>query len=223
MTGDGLRIGQYFYDGVRIKPSKLKDSKTSIALFNLEVYLNGVVMQWDRIAEIETAWASEAKDFLMKHPSPPSSPPPFDFEEFRQRAIRTTLMMIDAHLYVNCWDKVRVHFSRVAKDVPTARPFFARLSEVFKDLPTVRNFYEHFHQEEIQGQGYGWSSDGSFTVSYLPKGETDPSKIRRKQLGLSEITELRSAYGEMMEALRQAPDLWIPSPSTETTQEVDQA
>jgi hypothetical protein len=159
------------------------------AIQYLEQYLNGIILQWNRIvsATYQRTWPPVAgtRDQLRLS----------DQEE------------LDFHFYLICWDKVGKYFTmvvRLERDTGISE-VYRRVSKLLHDAKEGRNFYEHLDKELRDGgigtRGRGFSYPEGYHFSYV-EVRSGQAVERQAKLGMKEIGRISEAYQDVIAILK---------------------
>jgi hypothetical protein len=185
----------YIYPDIRGNVAgRMKSLVASQALYQVEVYVNGLVTQWNRICEdVNTTFTIMAE---------PSSVPHADAVKSQLRA--SDLGDLDTHFYLICWDKLDKFFALFGKlqDDPVVSKIVARVGPLLGKAALARHFLEHLHEQLERGntapRGRGLSSGGSFSFRYVDKSNKGRLIERLVTLGRAEIQQVIDAYLEIL-------------------------
>ncbi len=170
---------------------KVKSTSSLHAIQYFEQYLNGIILQWNRIA---------TATYQSTRPPVAGSRAWVRFSHQEE---------LDFHFYLICWDKVNKHFDKLVKsqrqpEIEIAqRPVKALLGQASK----ARNFFEHLEEKNQQGHGVGMTGDDELEFSYTDtdrKTKRDLPLVKVK-LGKREVRTIVKAYENVVEALRNSP------------------
>src|SRR5207245_1578906 len=131
------------YDNAPSVTSKLDGKQKAIfALLNLQDYVNGLIIQWNRIISAE-----EARFRRSDHGS--------------SYWLAATAIDLDIHYYVICWDKIEKNRKQLMSIIRQKEIGIAwrEVKNVLTKVGDLRNFYEHLDQRTIQARGIQLTSN----------------------------------------------------------------
>jgi len=177
------------YDQAVPASQKAKSTSSLHAIQYFEQYLNGVILQWNRIV---TATYQSTR-------------PPVAGSRARIRLSHQE--ELDFHFYLICWDKVRKYFALVEKlehDIAISESF-GRVSELLRESSEGRNFYEHLDKELRNGgigtRGRGFSYPQGYYFSFIGVRSGQPVE-KKVNLGMEEIRRICEEYQEVIDTLK---------------------
>lgn len=189
------RIDKWFNEVPSVS-NRLLSQASVFALINLESYVNGLILQWNRTMTEEEAHTRIMTSGLL------SSNRQLQEDMIRLR----TTSSLDIHFYLICWDKVNKHFEKLAKsqrhpDIGIARRPVRKLLE---QASKARDFFEHLENKNQQGHGVRMGGDDEVEFSYV---DTDRKTGRdlpesKVELGKREVQMIIKAYETVVEGLR---------------------
>ena len=165
---------------------KARSFEASAALLTLERYVNGTMIQWNRI---------QANKRALRPPSP---------------GVDQTLMLtlfLDIHLYFVCYDKAQNLLEHLAKTDgdPRLDNLWQTLRPKFKPFNDARNHLEHIETRITRKylSDFGNLENDMFTFG----GE-------RFDISASGLQILTDAYGQVVAILRSRPKNYGTSPNS---------
>jgi hypothetical protein len=202
-------INFHFYSSLRISvATRFKSTTARNALYLVEFYVNGLVVQWNRIADDmnlanRIQWSGEistnvdaAKAFVQLQ------------DRFR----------LDIHFYLICWDKIDKHFelfdrAQSESDITSVR---ARIRDLLSKGALARHFLEHLDKHVPEGEvgirSAAIGSDGRFTFTYEDVSRKGEKHERSVALGRAEVIRVLHAYIDVLERLGVDPQNLRPRP-----------
>jgi len=183
--------------------TKLAKPGPYLAFNNLRLYVNGIVGEWNRINELSDRIFNIQFGTLK-----------MDSDEGRLFRRLQEERELEVHLYLTCWESARKHFADfVKKDSnPALATIWYEVRPMLESVRQARHFFEHMDERELQGRGYGISSDGRFQVSYFERN-AKPFSNKWVNLGLNEIERLTKAFERLIATIQARPDV----PEVDTT------
>jgi hypothetical protein len=157
-------INLYYYPGPRIAVSgKLKSRTARVMLLHLETYLNGLITEWNRLAQ------STNESFRLSiEGADLGSDPDAQARNFRLK----NLAELDVHFYLICWDKIDKFFrafSRAQGDAEIVAAYRG-VEELLRKAALARNFLEHLDRRILIGgfrpRTRSMGGGGSFRFGY---------------------------------------------------------
>ena len=192
-------ISKWYHEAWRLKPRLAEPSW--FALLNLELYLNGLIVEWNRILE---DWELIAPKLGKVEEHIDDIEPLTTFQE------TGTTYWLDAHFYLICWDNIRKNFEVLLhrERIPEVGLAWRSVKTILRDATRARDFTEH--SSEWQSQYYSVSvggidgktgrDDGLF-VLYPPKRAKRRFDARFARLGRPEVLRVAEAYEMVLTAL----------------------
>jgi hypothetical protein len=192
-------IDRWYHEAWKFK-GQLKEPSW-FALANLERYLNGLVIQWNRILE---DWDLIAPRLGKLEEYVDNIEPLTTLQE------TGTSYWLDAHFYLTSWDNVRKNFEVLVKrePIPEIGLAWRGVKVMLRDASRARDFHEHSSEWESQYysvsvggiDGRTGRDDGLF-VLYPPKRGIKKLGARWVQLGRPEVLKVADAYEMVLKAL----------------------
>jgi hypothetical protein len=164
-----------------VAASQKAKNQTSLHAFQaVEKYLNGIILQWNRIVAF-----TYAKDF---------GPIYFEIAE------------LEIQFYLACWDMVEKYLVLFAKEERDRAIYVAvhDIRPILHDASSARNYYEHSNRElkekGIGPTGHGFGYPRGFHLTY-PKMEDGKRASKDFDLGMPEIKLLIQVFDEIVAIL----------------------
>jgi hypothetical protein len=165
---------------------KLKHLDALNTLYILELYVNGLIIQWNKImVEMQDYWDNNDNYSAV--------------EVLR----RSNLLFLDIHYYVICWDKIGKNVDRL-KRITTDRNLHLackKFKPILERISSIRNYYEHLDEQSIQARRYSFKND-QLTLRYFRKNENVQHSIT---LGRKELDNLLVAFEGIVETFKNMP------------------
>jgi hypothetical protein len=183
--------------------TRLAKPRPYLAFNNLRLYVNGIIGEWNRINELsERIFNFQFATLNMNS------------DEGRLFRRLQEERELEVHLYLTCWENARKHFADfLKKDGDLAlEKIWKQVRPLLESVRQARHFFEHMDERELQGRGYGISSDGRFQISYFERSAR-PFSNKWVNLGLSEIRLLTKAFEKLIASIQARPDV----PEVDTT------
>jgi hypothetical protein len=181
---------------------KFRTEGAKSALAFAELYLNGMVTQWNRLAQ-----GTNELNRLMWDLSRRTDP-----ELARARTRVSTQIQVDVHLYVICWDKVANFlqlFNRRQRD--------SAISEIYSGVKgtlgraiEARHFFEHYDEKLKVDKPPpfsfgGMGGDGNGALNLYSLSEEGEWMVKPVFIGRSEIERVARAYNGILSILTNRP------------------
>jgi hypothetical protein len=210
MPKDVEPINFHFYSSLRISVrDRFRSAAARSALYHVETYVNGLVVQWNRMAE-DVALSSRIMETenLMEN-----------VEAAKVDSQLGDRFQLDIHFYLICWDKIQKHlalFDRSQGD-SVISAIRARIRTMLAHAVRARNFLEHL-DKQITETMFGMrstsiSSDGQFTFRYEDMSKRGAKHERVVTLGRTEVLQVLLAYIDLLERLGVNPQSLRPRPA----------
>lgn len=178
------------------------DESGYFALLDLEQYVNGLIVEWNRLLDDRSRLSVHwwGKNLINENLDLPES-----FFETNMA------LYLDTHFYLICWDSVKKNFEALVHQARKRRIGLAYRSvkTLLRDASRARDFYEHApdwgNRNHVVGIG-GISSitgkDDTFSVTYPPKGTKPGQKFSAEwvELGRPEVLRITKAYERVLKA-----------------------
>jgi hypothetical protein len=195
------RVNAYFNPSLRISiRSKFASEKAKHTLHLAEVYINGLIVQWNRISE-----DMDALNFLTFKENPLSSAEDKNaWWQFHQR------YSLDIHFYLICWDQIEKHLDSFveAQGDPALAVIRIRIGEHLTKGSRARNFLEHLDKQATETpigiRGSTISGDGGFLFEYVDESKRGKYP-KDASLGRAEVLEVLNAYSDILRQLGVDP------------------
>jgi hypothetical protein len=177
------------YDQAIQASQKAKSASSLHAIQYFEQYLNGIILQWNRIV---TAVYQSTNPLVARSLA---------------RIRLSHQEELDFHFYLICWDKVLKYFGLVAKleHDPAISKSFGKVSKLLHEAKEGRNFYEHLDMElrkggiGTRGRGFGYHQGYHFSFVGVRSGQPVEKKVN---LGMDEIRRIGEAYESIIATLK---------------------
>ena len=190
-------INWYYYPSVRIGTTKTLNWVSRSTMYWLEKYVNGLIVQFNRLlGDWVATWEAQKGD-LMKDAERAKA-----FHQWSER------QSLDIHFYLICWDKVDKFFRRLARSERAkdcVQEVWTELRPVTEKASLARNFFEHLDEtisEENFGQsGHTMSSKGDFAFQYIDVSKKGERFERRVVLGRAQVESVLLAYEKVLVCL----------------------
>jgi hypothetical protein len=191
------KINLHYYATMRISISeKFRSDIARSALYYVEHYLNGLITQWNRIAD-----EMEASTQLMR----------LNLQHDRAAAAVFTQMSdredFDTHFFLICWDKVHKFlelFERAQADAPVSA-ICREISPVLEKGAEARDYLEHLDQRLEAGGGKtrarAGGGGGNLVISYEERLKGGVVQSRSEAFGREEIRHVAQAYNRILEQM----------------------
>jgi hypothetical protein len=199
------RIGLELYPGLRANISGgLKSSAGRAALYAIEFYTTGLIIQWRRIVEtMDESFRAIEKD--EDEPAQISAllKPIREMEEMRRR----DLVQLDLHFFLICWDKLDKCWSVLDRGEanPAISKIYGQLKVGLHAAGRARDYLEHpdrrYEQSGWGASGHGIGSDGSLKFTYQDKSNKGKAIDRQVDLGKAQVERARDAYKSILRLL----------------------
>lgn len=192
------RINLHYYASIRVSISeRFRSPIARYALYHVEHYLNGLITQWNRIADDMDASAQLSKTDLVRDKVAASIYSQIGNQED-----------VDVHFFLICWDKIHKFldlFDQEQRD-PVISGVCSEISTLLERGTEARNYFEHL-DDRLRGGGghtharFGGGGD-AFVISYeggrLAGGIVQP---KSDSFGREEIRRVAAAYNRILEQL----------------------
>ena len=196
----GIRplINWYYYPSLRISVTQTEERAFRSALLYFEVYLNGLVTQWNRLVE-EREYNDELmmqKD-LMK-----------DIEAGRAFSQIGDRIQLDLHFYLICWDKINKYSNVLSKHTKNQRivEICKKIASFTGKATLARHYFEHLDEavdkgREVYSRGWSSSTGGSMVFRYSDMSKRGKKTQRKIYLGIREVESIMKAYEDILKSL----------------------
>ncbi len=193
----GGRIDYYYYASARISvAAKVASPVFRLALYYVEFYLNGLILQWNRMVDEDARHAELMKADIMSNVEAAKA--------FSQCVDR---FWLDTHFYLICWDKINKHFRTAsdAADSRCVREAWKEISDLTEKASGARHFLEHF-SDEVKRGGYGqrgssFTGRRDFTFWYVSTSNKGKKREASVNLGKAEVEKVMKAYESVLSCL----------------------
>ena len=191
---------------------RLHSQKSVFALLNLEQYVNGLIIQWNRVMMDQQVSHSLVIDSSalassqMVSVAVESKTRLKELQNSQSQAFG--LGFLDIHFYLICWDKIKRRLDQLLEEEPGLRsvPSYKRIRSILKQAKKARDFMEHLDEKNRQGQGVGMQGNDELVFRYVDterKTKKDqPEKV--VALGKAEVALVTKTYEEIIETLAKA-------------------
>ena len=183
------------YDQAIRASQKAKFTSSLIAVQCFEQYLNGIILQWNRIV---TATRQRVQSYQSTIPIVAGG---------GARIRLGNQEELDFHFYLICWDKVGKYFAPVEKlerDAGVSKAYQS-VAKLLHEAKEGRNFYEHLDKEFLSGgigtRGRGFSYPEGYHFSFVRV--KNGTRIEKKvNLGMDEIRRISESYSDVIGILK---------------------
>lgn len=198
MGGPLQKINLHYFASMRISVSdKFRSATARNALYYVEHYLNGLIDQWNRIADDMEGTLRLQRESDLKVDRMAAS-------AFSQLADRTDF---DVHFFLTCWDmldKFLTLFEREQAD-PSISAILGEVSGLLQKAVRARGYFEHLDERIMRGAGQtrARSAGGgaSLAISYEEELGPGSTEVKTEAFGREEIRRIALAYNRILEHL----------------------
>ncbi len=190
-------INFYYYPSMRIDATlSIKSWVFRTALYWVEVYVNGLVLQWNRMVDETTMGGMLMHEDLMSN-----------VEAAKVSHQFSDHLRLDIHFFLICWDKVHKHFKTVAETAESECIVDAweRIRGLVEDASKARNFFEHLDKTVMKGShgetGHSFLTPGQFVFRYVDVRNNGQKIQREVTLGRDEVKRVMVAYEQVLSCL----------------------
>jgi len=198
------RIRLDLFPGLRVQVSGgLRTSAGKAALYGIEFYTTGLILQWRRIVETADQTFREMEE--AAHVPTPDHRPPFIKEIEGSR--RRDLVELDLHFFLICWDKLDKCWSLLNHEEANLEitKIYAPIKTALYSAARARDYLEHldrrYKKSGLSGGGHAMGSDGSLSFIYQDVSNKDKTYDRQIDLGKAQVEKMREAYKSALRLL----------------------
>jgi len=206
----------YFF--FHAQPAKNLSPFSTTILGHLEFYINGLIVQWNRIQSDEAESSrrrsayprtlEEAEAYVQERSKMGTAK---RLEEAKLDFQLKERFILDVHFYLVCWDKVNKYFGRFAnkeKDNPCIWEAWKGISSLTEKASRARDYFEHF--DKMLPKDYAGdiplTQSFSISASQFEFGYSELSGKRKKferrvTLGRLEIETVMVAFEQSLSCL----------------------
>ena len=177
------------YDQAIPASQKAKSTSSLHAIQYFEQYLNGIILQWNRIV---TATYQSTMPLVAAGGA---------------RIRLGNQEELDFHFYLICWDKVGKYFALVEKlerDAGVSKAYQS-VAKLLHEAKEGRNFYEHLDKEFLSGgigtRGRGFSYPEGYHFSFV-RVKNGQRMEKSANLGMDEIRRISESYSDVIGILK---------------------
>lgn len=202
-------INFHFYSSLRISiAAHFRSGTAKSAIYLVEFYVNGLVVEWNRIAE-----SISASNKLMLGGAAASN------DEAARILVQVQhRFILDTHFYLICWDKIEKHLSLFerAQGSPEVSAIRARIENLLSKGALARHFLEHLDKQVTEGKigikSAAVTGTGGFTFTYEDESKKGRKIERVVTLGRAEVLQVANAYIDILSSLGVPEEKLQPRP-----------
>jgi hypothetical protein len=186
------RVDVHFYPSLRIAVTqRFRNERARGALYHTEVFLNGLITQWNRLADMN----NRLQNLIAK--LSPSDP-----QVLGELSQLQDIRALDVHFYLICWDKLDKFltvFEREQSD-PAVSQLVAGARPLLKSAAQGRNFLEHLDKSNdgwmrgIQSMYFNSIDGGQAGLAYTDVSNRGRKIPRHLDLGRREVVRMIDLY-----------------------------
>ncbi len=190
-------IDYHYYPSVRIAATQaVASSAFRSALYYVEVYLNGLIIEWNRMVGDDVLHSDLMKQDITSNVEAAKA--------FSQAVDR---LWLDIHFYLVCWDKINKHF-KIVSDTSQSECIndaWHEISDLTEKASRARDFLEHLDKDVKRG-GYGqrgtsFTAHREFSFWYTDTSGGGKKHERKVNLGRLQVERVMNAYEKVLSCL----------------------